>query len=206
MNNENYFNSIEETYQRHGKKKVRIVDINACIKCEIRHSCCAVGEPNFPLTIENSGKEYRLCKVEQYENGLALFKQKQDKERQERIRLDLMFEEMRQKREREIEKEKEIEETKNVPQQHRDFVEIAQEAQTNVTMTQLIPIVKEKEDVVPQKDGSPKSCLDCRANLKWKDKKDGWAHCGCYISMGLPQDRVVPYHANVCSNFRRSDK
>jgi hypothetical protein len=64
----------------------------------------------------------------------------------------------------------------------------------------------EKECVVPLKDDGPKSCLDCQANIPWINKKDGWAHCGCYKSMGLPQSRVDPRHANVCSNFRRRDK
>lgn len=203
LNNENYFNSIEETYQQHGKK-VRVVDIYSCFNCEIRHNCSAVGESYSPLTIENNGKQYRLCKTEQYKKDLALFKQKQEREKQERIRLDQLFEERRRKRE--LEKEKEIKETKNAPQKHLDIEESAHKVQTKDTMTQSTPSGKEREYVAPPKNDVPKSCLDCQSNLKWMDKKDGWAHCGCYMSMGLPQKRVDPRHANVCSNFRRCDK
>lgn len=196
LNNENYFNRIEETYQKHGKK-IRVVELNTCFECGIKHSCCAVGGSYSPLTIENSGKRYRLCKTELYEKELALFKQEQKRKELERIRLNQIFEE--RKKQRDIRREADT-----IPSKHHNIGETIHVHETSPSIAVKEPHPTEKEDaVVPEIDDSPKSCLDCKSNLKWMNKNDGWAHCGCYISMGLSQKRVDPRRANDCANYRR---
>lgn len=197
VNNDVYFNRIEETYRQHGKR-VKVIDVSTCCNCKIWDNCCAVGGSYYPLTIDNNGKEYRLCKTEQYEKELVLFKEKQEEKKRERIRLDQLFEESRRQR------EKQTIETKSVQEKQHFNEENIPETQNNITMKQSFPSIK--ESLVTEMNNGPKSCLECKSNLKWMNKNGGWAHCGCYMSMGLPQQRVNPLHANDCSNFKRSVK
>ena len=66
MNNEHYFAHIEEKYQRNNKP-IRLVCENECNGCELKDECCAVEKNGTKFIIENSGKRYRLCKVEIYD-------------------------------------------------------------------------------------------------------------------------------------------
>ena len=47
-----------------------------------------------------------------------------------------------------------------------------------------------------------KTCFDCKKNLQWANR-DGWANCGCYGILKLPQQRVNPERAKVCPAFER---
>ena len=47
-----------------------------------------------------------------------------------------------------------------------------------------------------------KTCFDCKKNLQWANR-NGWANCGCYGSLKLPQQRVNPERAKVCPAFER---
>ncbi len=53
----------------------------------------------------------------------------------------------------------------------------------------------------PSIDPSQRSCFNCQSNLSWANR-DGWANCGCYITLGLPKQRVKPDHAEQCPRFR----
>ena len=46
-----------------------------------------------------------------------------------------------------------------------------------------------------------KNCFNCQSNLTWANR-DGWANCGCYISLRLPRQRVAPDYAKQCPRFR----
>lgn len=86
LNNENYFNYIEEKYHKAGKE-IRIVQESKCKHCEIYYSCCAVRKDNSILTIENSGEKFRLCKIELYEQEKEkhkLYIEEEEKKRQEK--------------------------------------------------------------------------------------------------------------------------
>ena len=50
-------------------------------------------------------------------------------------------------------------------------------------------------------EGEQRNCLNCQSNLTWANR-DGWANCGCYISLGLPKQRVNPNYAKQCLRFR----
>ena len=47
-----------------------------------------------------------------------------------------------------------------------------------------------------------RTCFVCKKNLDWANR-DGWANCGCYGSLKLPQQRVTPEQAKVCPAFER---
>ncbi len=53
----------------------------------------------------------------------------------------------------------------------------------------------------PSIDPSQRSCFNCQSNLSWANR-GGWANCGCYITLGLPKQRVKPDHAEQCPRFR----
>ena len=53
----------------------------------------------------------------------------------------------------------------------------------------------------PSIDPSQRSCFNCQSNLSWANR-GGWAYCGCYITLGLPKQRVKPDHAEQCPRFR----
>jgi len=52
---------------------------------------------------------------------------------------------------------------------------------------------------------SPESrtCFMCKSNLKWMCQNDEYAHCGQYISLGVPK-HTPPETAKICRRFRIS--
>ena len=85
VNNENYFSQIENRYAK-ASKLVCVKDKTECGKCKLKMDCCCVKvkKTGLPLTIENNGREYLLCKTEsfnkEYEN---LEKTMEEKRKQE---------------------------------------------------------------------------------------------------------------------------
>lgn len=66
INNEVYFHGIEDRYRSRGKK-VKVVSEIDCWQCDLNGSCCAVKQAvasKVPISIENNGQRYRLCKTE----------------------------------------------------------------------------------------------------------------------------------------------
>jgi len=85
VNNENYFSQIENRYAKAGKL-VRVKDKVECGKCKLKLNCCCVRakETGLPLTIENNGREYLLCKTETFNQECARI----EKELEERRKLE----------------------------------------------------------------------------------------------------------------------
>ena len=161
LNNEDYFNRIDETYCKAGKA-VRIVCESECGKCELGDDCCAVMKSHSPLVIENSGNRYRLCKTELYEQEKEALRLRMMEEEQERLeRLAWQQEQKRLQEERRKKRE------------------------------------REKPSIAPDQ----RSCFNCQSNLSWANR-GGWANCGCYISLGLPRQRVNPNNAEQCPRFK----
>lgn len=84
LNNENYFTTIEERYKRAGKS-VRIARESECKQCPITHRCVGVCPKNSPtpLTIENDGHRYRLCKPLEYDTALQRFQEEERRKKEE---------------------------------------------------------------------------------------------------------------------------
>ena len=55
---------------------------------------------------------------------------------------------------------------------------------------------KDKPTIAPDQ----RSCFNCQSNLSWANR-GGWANCGCYISLGLPRQRVNQDQAEQCPRF-----
>lgn len=187
INNEIYFNGIEEKYRKAGKP-VKVVLETDCLQCDLRHTCCAVMKPqmkSIPLSIENSGHTYRLCKIKQYKDGLEIIKNK-------RIQDEQWKQYYLQKRKETIELRK-----TTIPQK-REFV-TNQEIPTSQNLSESNTIQSEEYEI------SEKSCFDCRSNLTWANKGK-FAVCGCYKSLRLPKQQVIPSYAEQCKNFMRKKR
>lgn len=83
LNNEIYFNKIEETYRKHDKA-IKVVPVLKCNNCLLRSNCCAIVKAGLPLQIENNSQMFRLCKTEIYEKRLEEVGNPQDEDSQER--------------------------------------------------------------------------------------------------------------------------
>lgn len=67
LNNQTYFESIVSKYLQYGKN-VRITDESECANCDLKDDCCGIRRKGdtSPISIENNGNSYRVCKVEEY--------------------------------------------------------------------------------------------------------------------------------------------
>ncbi len=75
INNPSYFEQIEKVYLEH-EKQVKIINEKDCIKCELNINCCGIklkGDDN-PMTIENSGELYRICKIKEFNKMKELYR------------------------------------------------------------------------------------------------------------------------------------
>jgi hypothetical protein len=92
LNNIHYFESIETLYHN-ANKFVRVTDVYICRNCKLSAKCCAVKVRLNALTIENNGKQYRLCKTDEYQRQMELLveqeaeQKRQEIEREEQERL-----------------------------------------------------------------------------------------------------------------------
>lgn len=184
LNSEDYFNRIEETYRKAGKA-IRIVNETECEHCDVKYDCCAVTQSYSPLVIENSGIRYRLCKTEFYEQ-----KQKARKERLEEEERDRKERIEWQKGQRRLQEERlskaRIEEERN---------------RMNIAPIDSSANVYSSDKRMTVVEGEQRNCLNCQSNLTWANI-DGWANCGCYISLRLSKQRVNPNYAKQCPRFR----
>lgn len=184
LNNEIYFNKIEDTYLK-ANKSVKIVNERDCVQCQLWNNCCAVMKDISPLVIENNGERYRLCKTAQYQqtkDALMIYLAKEECILQER---------------------------KTWSQgQRRSFdgqVRL-QESNVNLSQSPQIGNASNKDRSGNDKNQGEKSCFNCQSNLAWANRGDGWAHCGCYISLGLPRQKINPNHAKTCNRFRLKEQ
>lgn len=183
LNNDTYFNSIEKRYKSAGKP-IRLVPDEECTKCPLKRECCAVknkGSHFSFLTIFQNRKGFRLCKVEEYAVKMDAYCRQQkeyDRCREENQRRyhDILHNRRRMDREKPVAVFSKPE-TKQVLQPEH--------------------LQSDMND-----NAVEKTCFDCKKNLQWANR-DGWANCGCYGSLKLPQQRVNPEHAKVCPAFER---
>ena len=182
FNNQEYFNSIEPRYEK-ANKRIKVKNEDECKECELYYYCVGVRSKGSGsiLVIENSGNRYRICKLEQYDVAVE--------ERRNRL--------------------KEAEERRNafnkVPsypmykQKSREFVDVLEES-TRLKMEQ-----RHTENLQAQFDASrippsKRTCFMCKRNLAWQNSYNDVAHCGAYMSMGVPR-KTPPDTAKTCKGF-----
>lgn len=181
LNCENYFQRIEDTYLKAGKA-VKTVREAECQSCVIKDDCCAVTQSFSPMIIENSGVKYRLCKKELFDKRFQERRARMEEERARKKELEYQKEQMQLSEFRRIETRRQEEQRKWLP----------------------LPVAESsslEEDPVAI-DPEQRTCFLCQANLTWKSKGGERAYCGCFISMGLPSQKVDPNHAKQCRGFK----
>lgn len=186
INNETYFNSIEERYAK-ANKKVRVVEVSECAICPISNNCCGVKKKDAsPLLLKNNDIQYRICKPDEKE--LQIKKELRIKNEEEKRRKKEKEEDERQATSKRRHKEE---------QEQKEYL---RRQQTKCEQRQHI--LDEQEN---SQDSSERSCFDCTANLSWRNRNDGIAHCGAYESMRVPRE-TPPSCARTCKNFKRKAK
>ena len=89
LNNQLYFEQIENLYLQHGKL-VKVINENDCIRCKLNTNCCGIRPKGCqtPIILENSGGLYRVCKIEEFDRAKNQFEEREriesfcEKERQ----------------------------------------------------------------------------------------------------------------------------
>lgn len=191
VNNIDYFSRIESLYHQRGKE-VRLVAETACLQCPLSKVCCAVKSPSHQsdiLTIENNGRQFRLCKTEAFNDG------------QERLRQKREADEARAQAERlRREEEQRLREEKKRLREARDQ-ERRRKIEENSQKKRLLE--KEMWEAMREKYDCERTCYECEHNLSWKTKGD-YAHCGCYTTMGVPK-QTPPDYAVYCKGFKSKE-
>lgn len=182
LNNENYFSKIESLYANAGKT-IRIVEVRECGHCEISHKCCAVKQSKYsssPITIENSGFSYRLCKTELFKTTMEKHRQCQADEAKRQHENELRFQERKRLHNQKLLKKHEVERERQKEYEERRKILDEQKASG---------------------EQSGRTCFDCQSNLFWMNR-NGMANCGSYISMRVPKV-TSPDCAKNCKGFKR---
>ncbi len=213
LNNEYYFESIEETYQR-ANKPVKVVDLSGCSGCLINSWCCAVQVNNYKLIIEHNGKEFALCKVQEYERRKFIFEQQKryqikneyktnyistSQDKPERVKRNLTEQE---KLERKIAREKAKqykEEQRRRQEEHEAFIQ--NQAQLEKERFEKFKIRHKKE--IEELAFLPPNCLNCKYNLPW-GSRNGLGNCGPWTSLRTPQ-YPNPEYAKECKHFKTKE-
>lgn len=183
INNQDYFDDIESKYARHGKK-VKIVDDVDCVKCFKYDNCCAVrltGESQ-PIKIENNGRFYRVCKVQECNN---LINNIERNRKQDENSFDMVEHELRKYC------------IKGQPTIQAEQIQMSQVEDT---------AKKRKEQEMAESIETAKislnlrTCFMCRRNLEWKNRDDGYAHCAISSTIGVSKN-TPPDTAKTCRSF-----
>ena len=185
LNNQTYFESIESVYSQHGKK-IRVTAESECVNCELKDECCGIRLKNqvAPILIENSGKSYRVCKINEYEE----LKRLRTEERKNAEKQRLLFEQEQRKMYRRQLLHREENE-------RQDWLK-AKEAERSRKEQDEYEII-ETSKISPES----RTCFKCRYNLDWMYRNDGYAHCGAYSSMRVHKN-TPPDTAKTCKGFR----
>lgn len=192
LNNQDYFENIVHRYKT-ANKVIELKDEKDCQTCELRLSCTGARQSNSYalLVIENSGKRYRICKTEQFSQQLEALHQRQKEQEEIRKREQERLRQYEQKRKPEPIRS-EYEEAKR-QEEYRSFYEEEQEEK------------RLKETNIPSFDPNEKTCFVCECNLSWMNNRNpGYANCGCYITMRVPQ-KTPPQMALTCRGFKRKN-
>lgn len=186
LNNQDYFENIEARYKQ-ANKLISVKSEVECENCELKSSCVGVKlkYSSTPMTINNSGHEYRLCKQEQYIIELQAYRNQKEKEFEYRR----LFEER-------------VRIYKNQKEQKRNLQNRESTINEGDTQDLIMNHNETKDDVdlsVSPLEPNDRTCFMCSSNLSWANR-NGYANCGRYISLGVPKN-TPPDYAKTCKGF-----
>ena len=186
INNPILFNAIEPAYFK-ANKKIKLKNRSECERCTIKDKCRAVRPQNSDtiLEIENNGQQFRICKIDEYENTILI--QRELIAKHQRLRHQrLLQQQLRQQR---------------LLQQREEAIAREQEA----ARQRRIEENKIQAAITTSIDCKDRTCFMCRRNLEWKCNDRTIAHCGSYLSMCVPIN-TPPETARHCSGFKAKVK
>lgn len=175
INNEIYFNGIEEKYQK-ANKPIKLKNEEDCTLCKVKHSCCAVKDKcGYPILINNNGNIFRLCKTNDFN--------------------DLI------KKEENIDTNQDCARTNNLENNLISNQNTIHQKGHNADKRLEIYNQKRYQFSHHKRVFNPdeKSCFNCQYNLNWANKH-GYANCGIYHTLGIPQ-KIDPSYAKNCSSY-----
>lgn len=183
FNNQEYFNSIEPRYEK-VNKRIKVKNEDECKECELYFSCVGVRskESGSILVIENSGNRYRICKLEKY---------------------DIAIEEKRNRLKEAEDRRNAFNQVPSYPMYKQMSGEFADDSKES---TRIREEQRHTENLQAQLDAnrippSKRTCFMCERNLAWQNSYNDVAHCGAYMSMGVPR-KTPPDTAKTCKGFR----
>ena len=182
LNNDTYFNSIERKYKDAGKP-IRIVSDDECTRCPLEHECCAVKDKDSYwsfLTIFQNGKEFHLCRAEEYAEKMQAYCKRQDE--YDRCR------EGNLKRYHDV-----LHNCRKIDEKNT----VLSSRKSEAKQVLLPDHIQSSMNINPVE----RICFNCEKNLQWANK-DGWANCGCYERLQIPK-RINPERAKTCPLFKR---
>lgn len=182
LNNDTYFKLIESRYKNAGKS-IRIVCEEECAKCPVKRECCAVRNKSMNigfLTILQNGKNFRLCRVEEYETRMGDYRKQQEeydrcREANRKRYYDILNHQRKQAEEKTEPVLMHLEKNRSTQPQH---------PQSNRDIALM-----------------ERTCFNCENNLRWKNR-EGLANCGCGERLRLPKS-ISPEQAKNCPSFKR---
>lgn len=189
LNNQTYFESIESLYSKHGKT-VKIINEVDCLKCSIKKNCCGIRlKPGLtPIIIENSGETYRVCKTVEYE-----ISQK---------RANNQFEDMKyydSDWEQFVNEERQSFYGPNgFRRKETAYEEVIRPGELSDRIREQAELEEVETAKIPTEQ---RNCFMCRSNLDWMCRGNNYAHCGPYVTMGVPKN-TPPDSAKTCRGFR----
>lgn len=184
VNNENYFNQIEDVYRK-ANKAITLVDESSCLSCDIKKVCCAVKQGRYsqmPIQIFHNGLIYRMCKNDDYECQLQLYRDEQMR-REEEIRMRREFGESYRKQQQNI---VETKVSNNIPSSY-----VCESVEVKTSSSQS------------SSDGDcmqERLCFTCAKNLFWGNR-GGKARCA--ISSINMRGLIEPDYAKICRMYTK---
>ena len=208
LNNQSYFEGIVPRYQK-VNRVIEVKDEEFCASCELKDSCSGVKPKGFyaPLVIENSGRKYRICKPEQYQEDLEAYHKWLNEEKRKKREEEFRRKEAERQRQREAEWERE----RQIREQERKQERLRQEQEAAEKLEERRKLIAAQQEArrqaelnAPPLDPSERTCFMCESNLSWMNRPgDRYAHCGCYLSMRVSKN-TPPESAQTCRGFKRT--
>lgn len=189
LNNQLYFEQIEELYSKHGKQ-VKVTDDNDCIKCQLNTDCCGIRMKGCqtPIIIENSGKSYRVCKTKEYETAKNIVNKQYDETKYDNPDWEQFC-----YRERQF-----FYGTTGLNRKENTHKEIIRKDEVRDRIREQTEFEEAETAKIPPEQ---RTCFMCRSNLDWMCRGNSYAHCGPYATMGVSKN-TPPDSAKTCRGFR----
>jgi len=187
LNNQYYFERIESTYRQHNKN-VRVVDMAECSGCKLFYNdCCCVARKNLyervPIIIQNSGREYLICKSDIYASKIKALEYRGCKSDVYAREIEAFLEDERRKDEMR---------RQSILKRQAEYAGVRKQREEEKTLAAASAPISPDE----------RTCFMCASNLDWMCGADRtYAHCGSYRNFRVPPN-TPPATAKTCKGFR----